>query len=71
MNHVNYQDIMKKIYHSPVVTIVNLNNKQTILTQSNSITSDLGIGFGGMSEGPIEPEVKKFDFGALEDAWSE
>ncbi|MBO4800837.1 MAG: hypothetical protein J5545_03120 [Bacteroidaceae bacterium] len=62
---------MKKIYHSPVVTIVHLNNKQTILTQSNSITSDLGIGFGGMSGGSIEPEVKKFDFGALEDAWSE
>ena len=63
---------MKKIYNSPEITIVHIVNNQSFLTTSG-VTSDIGLGFGGIPIGPEIPipEIKQFDFSAYEAAWGE
>ena len=57
---------MKKIYITPIVEEINMQNEESLMT--GSITNDLGIGYGGLdTEGNNEPEVPVFNFGIEED----
>lgn len=57
---------MKKIYITPIVEEINMQNEESLMT--GSINNNLGIGYGGLdTEGNNEPEVPVFNFGIEED----
>lgn len=61
--------IMKKKYQIPSVTTDYAIPINPLLTQSNSITSEVGITYGGVSDGTLTPEVKRYS--VWEDDWSD